>query len=526
MAVFVALSALWLVGGAEAHMYFSFPADNNPGAGEVDVHTTFALNPPNADESGEDAAAYEIEGWVVSSPNPQAATPATFTFTDHSRRSRISVPGSATSVFLTSADYKNDELYEGTSYHQEFACYSKAFVNLEKGGFSARTFLRSGLEIVPIGDLADVAPSSRIKAQILKDGLPLAGVDVYVTQEGAPFTDLHDEVTAIRARRTDDEGIVEFVMPSAGGKTYIYAMYLDSRTTSTGFYGMMSSLSFEMSAPSSANATDLLARPGDRETNMEFVGAGTMAPLRDNLFMLGALDLASEPAGAIRGVRGKSGQVGDLGAAFFIPMDVTGAKNADGVSFKGATGTEQRVNFSKDLLGEETFDKMAAFLREVRAQKGDNPQYENTERGEFYVAPTPKEFLERFGMTVMGSFSGGEAVDVSDILQLGIELAEADFEAGNIYGLLGGMFVDSEPVDGVAGYDVTEMFVGPEAHYRFVIICDGVYDNDLDFAYWVVRDQRDPKSGQGGGGCDAGFGAAALGLAAGAAASRKKRGRG
>jgi hypothetical protein len=507
--VFVVFFVLFGAMGADAHMYFSFPADGSLGAGEVDVDTTFALDPPNSDESGEGALKYDIAGSVFSSNNPLTAVPVSFTFTDNSRRSRISVPGSATSVFVTSADYANDELYEGVTYHQEFTCYSKAFINLDKNGFSMEAFLPSGLEIVPLRDLADVAPSTEVGVKILKDGQPLAGVSVYVTQEGAPFTDLNGEITAVRAKQTGNDGIAVFVMPSSAGKTYFYAMYLDSRTTDTGFYGMMSSLSFEISAPFSADATGLLVRAGDKGANMEFVGANTYAFVRDSLSMTGILDLVSEPAGAILSVSSKAGQIGDLGAAFKVPMDVTGAKNAKGLPIKGVTGTEQRVNFSKDLLGEALFNKMTAFLKNVKAQGDASPQYERTDRGEFYVAPTPKDFLEQFGISIMGSFSGGEARDVGDVLQLGVELTDADFEAGNIYALLGGMFADSDLVEGQYWYDATEMFVGPDPHYRFAILYDGVYDNTLDFSYWVVRSQ---ESGKSGGGCAAGSFAPVLAL--------------
>jgi hypothetical protein len=187
-------------------------------------------------------------------------------------------------------------------------------------------------------------------------------------------------------------------------------------------------------------------------------------------------------------------------------MDVTGAKNASGLPVKGVTGTEQRVNFSRDLLGDATFDKMVSFLRNVKEQGDANRQYEHTERGEFYVAPTPKEFLEPFGISIMGSFSGGEAVDVGGLLQLGIELTDADFEAGNIYGLLGGMFVDSSPVEGKHWYDATEMFVGPDPHYLFAVLYDGAYDNTLDFAYWIVNQE----GSKGSGGCNTGFAALAF----------------
>jgi hypothetical protein len=168
---------------------------------------------------------------------------------------------------------------------------------------------------------------------------------------------------------------------------------------------------------------------------------------------------------------------------------------------KGVTGTEQRVNFSRELVGDAAFDGMVAFLKNVKEERDENPQYELAERGEFYVAPTPKDFLGQFGISVMGSFSGGEARDVGGILQLGVELNDADFEAGNIYGLLGGMFADSGPVDGADWYDATEMFVGPDAHYRFAIVYDGAYDNKLDFAYWAVRED---EGDSGSGGCSAG----------------------
>jgi uncharacterized GH25 family protein len=43
----------------------------------------------------------------------------------------------------------------------------------------------SGLEIVPVNDLADVSPSGEVKVKILKDGQPLAGADVCLTQAAA-----------------------------------------------------------------------------------------------------------------------------------------------------------------------------------------------------------------------------------------------------------------------------------------------------------------------------------------------------
>jgi hypothetical protein len=75
---------------------------------------------------------------VFSSSNPETAVPVSLTFTGTARQSRISVPGAA-AAFVTSADYANDELYEGVAYHQEFACYSKAFIDLAKDGFARRT---------------------------------------------------------------------------------------------------------------------------------------------------------------------------------------------------------------------------------------------------------------------------------------------------------------------------------------------------------------------------------------------------
>jgi hypothetical protein len=167
-AMSVMFFALFFAEGADAHMYFSFPSDSNPGAGDIYVDTAFAVDPPNADESGQGALKYDIEGSVYSSGNPEAAVPVSFTFTDNARRSPISVPGAATSVFVTSADYANDEPYEGVTFHLEFACYSKAFINLDSNGFSTRTFMRSGLEIVPLSDLAEVLPSSEVEVKILK----------------------------------------------------------------------------------------------------------------------------------------------------------------------------------------------------------------------------------------------------------------------------------------------------------------------------------------------------------------------
>jgi Synergist-CTERM protein sorting domain-containing protein len=536
----IVLCLILSVASADAHMYFSFPSDDKPGAGATYVYTTFALNPPNADESGYGAIKYEITGGVIS-PSTQLV-PASFAFSDSktgkeysgaeleeaaedavdSRKSRVSVKGGETSAFITNAEYANDEVYEGTTYHQEFTCRSKAFINLTGDGFSTRTLLTSGLEIIPLSDLADVTPSSKLKLKVLLDGSPLAGVGVCVTHEGAPFTDLNDEITAIRLKQTGSDGTVEFTMPSVGGKTYIYAMHLDSRTTETGFYGAMSSLSFNISASFSANATDLLVRAGQKGTNMDFVGANTMSSLRDYLSLLGILDLVSEPTGSISLVSGRPGQLGDIGAAFSVRMDVSGARNADGSELKGTSGTEQRINLSREILGERTFNEMLDFLREVHSEKENNPQYEMAERGEFYVAPTPGDFLERFGLTVMGSFSGGDPVDVSGILQLGIELNESDFEAGNIYGLLGGMFADSGPVGGSYWLDVSEMF-GVE-HYLFAIIYDGVSDNNLDFAYWVVRAEDTVEEGSGGsGGCASGtFALAVIALAA-VSAIRKRR---
>jgi uncharacterized GH25 family protein len=269
--------------GAEAHMYFSFPSNHNPGAGMVAIDTTFALSPPIADESGDSALKYVLEGWTASSGSLSVRTPAAFEYTGDSRRSLVSVPGDEASVFVTSADYANDEVYEGVTYHQEFTLYSKAFINLGLGGgeFSKEAFfafLPSGLEIVPLTDLAGVSPSSEVRVKVLKDGVPLPDADVYVTQEGAPFTDLNGEITALRKRRTGSDGTAAFVMPSCSGGTYFYAMYLDPRTTDTAFYGMMSSLSFEISAPFGAGATELLTRPGGRGTNMEFVGPTRTPP--------------------------------------------------------------------------------------------------------------------------------------------------------------------------------------------------------------------------------------------------------
>lgn len=404
---------------SDAHMYFSFPSNSKP-SGQVDVYTTFSLQPPVPNEAGYGTTVYDIVGRVVTPsgttsvtdfPFSDSATGKTYTSADlaamgeeeaekavDSGKSRISVTGSGASVFLTEADYVNDEIFEGTTYHQDFVCGSKVFLNLAADGAPTKSYLSSGLELVPLDDLASVAPASSLRVRALLNGTPLAGLDIYVSYEGCPMNpDLHGEVAAMRAVKTGADGTAALITSSRPGNAYLFAMYLDESSNATNFSGNMASLSFEMTAEEAeVDISGLLFSGGGNRANLG-TPIMTYAPvvdyIRTSLGMVWANDLVSAPRGTSAYVTGMEGQLAGegTGATFSIPMDITGA------SVKGVIGTEQTVVLTKDMLGQAKFDRMVSFLKEAR--QSDPGRFLEDEVGNVFYCPYTRRKISSAGST-------------------------------------------------------------------------------------------------------------------------------
>lgn len=530
---------------SDAHMYFSFP-DNSKPSGQVDVYTTFSLRPPVPDEAGYGTSVYDIAGRVVTPsgttgvtdfPFSDSATGKTYTGEElaamgeeaaekavDSRKSRISVTGGGTSVFLTEADYVNDEVFEGTTYHQDFICGSKVFLNLTADGASTKTYLSSGLELIPLDDLASVAPATQLRVRALLNGAPLAGLDIYVGYEGCPMNpDLHGEVAAMRAVKTGADGTAVLITPSRPGNTYLFAMYLDEKTTATNFSGNMASLSFEMTgAEAEVDISSLLFAAGNNRADL---GAPIMlyAPvvdyIRTSLGMVWANDLISAPRGASAYVTGMEGQLSGegTGATFSIPMDISGA------SVKGAIGTEQTVALTADMLGQAKFDRMVSFLKEAR--QSDPGRFLEDEAGNVFYCPyTAKDFLGRFDIYVMGKFSHGATIDIGDSFMLGALYKESDFNDGKLFITYGTLYADSATIGGSHAADLTAA-LDPDGITKVPLLYDGVQDGKLEMTYWLAG-QKSAGGGSGGSsGCSAGIPAAAIALLAalGIAGNKKRK---
>lgn len=527
---------LFCAAPSDAHMYFSFPSDSEK-AGQVDIYTAFALDPPAADESGYGVIKYDIKGRLVGPsgttnvtnfPFSDSATGRTYTDAElaamgeaaesavDSRKSTVAVQGGGTSVFLTESDYENDELYEGTTYHQEFICASKAFLNLTADGASTKTYLTSGLELVPVDDLAGLAPVSGMRVKALLDGAPVAGLGIYLSYEGCPQNpELHGEVAAMRVATTGSDGIATLRMPSRGGNTYLFAMNLGAASTGTNFVGQMASLSFVLPPGDDIemDVSDALFR-----SNVAGLGTPIYVDAESNNFLLSqfgivwANDLMSQPAGTSSFVSGKSGQLpgSGTGATFRFPMDIAGAR------VKGAIGTEQNLELTPDIVGQSTFDDMVAFLRSSRASKPD--RFITGEGMTFYVPYTAGDFLGEFGISVMARFADGTERDVSDNYMMGVVYDESMFADGRIYIVYGTLFVDSVSDNGSYVTDLTPYF-DPSDFAKMPLLHDGAADNTIEIAYWLAREEN--ASG-GSSGCNAGlplvilaFAAMGMGLVAG-----------
>ena len=529
--------ALFCATPSDAHMYFSFPADSNK-TGQIDIYTTLSLAPPTPDESGYGAIQYDIGGTLIGPsgaktsvtdfPFSDSATGRTYTNDElaalgegaaeavDSRKSTVTVSAGGTSVFLTESTFVEEEEYMGTTFVLDFDCTSKAFLNLTADGASAKTYLSSGLELVPMDDLASLSPVSSLRVKALLDGVPVAGLGIYVSYEGCPLnTVLHDEVAAMRVGTTGSDGIATLLMPSRPGSTYLFAMNLGAESTQTDYIGQMASLSFVMPAGDmELDVSDVLFR-----SNGAGLGTPIYADATVNDFLLSSFgivwanDLMSQSAGTSSFVAGISGQLEgeETGAMFRLPMDIEGA------GVKGAIGTEQEVELTPDILGQGTFDEMVAFLKDARANKPD--RFLQDEAGtSFYCPFVAGDFFGEFGISVMARFAGGTVRDVSDNFMLGVVYDESLFTSGSIYIVYGTLYVDSASDNGSYATDLTPYF-DPTGFTKVPLLHDGAADNVLEMTYWLAGET---SSGSGSSGCSAGlplfalvFAAAGVGLARG-----------
>ena len=525
---------------SDAHMYFSFPADSDA-TGRVDIYTAFALDPPAPDESGYGAIRYDISGRLVGPSGAETAV-ADFTYCNSktgkayteeqlaamgdgaasavdSRRSTVSVSGSGTSVFLTKSTFVEEEPYGDITFLLDFDCTSKAFLNLTADGASTKAYFSGGLELVPMNDLASVTPVTNLRVKALLDGAPVPGLGIYVSYEGCPQNpELHSEVAAMRIGTTGSDGIAALLMPSNPGNVYLFAMNLGAESTQTNYAGQMASLSFVM--PEGGDELDVSG------VIFRSNGAGLGAPIYAvadiNSFLLStfgivwANDLMTQPAGTSSFVEGMGGQLdgGETGAAFRLPMDITGA------SVKGAIGTEQEVELTAEILGQNTFDDMVAFLKNARANEAERFMQDEAGRS-FYCPFAAGDFFGEFGISVMARFANSTVRDVSDSFMLGVVYDESLFAGGRICIVYGTLYIDSASDNGSYVTDLTPYF-DPSGFSKVPLLHDGAADGTIEMTYWLASEES--YSG-GSSGCSAGvpISAPAFALAGLAIAAKKKR---
>jgi Synergist-CTERM protein sorting domain-containing protein len=205
---------------------------------------------------------------------------------------------------------------------------------------------------------------------------------------------------------------------------------------------------------------------------------------------------------------GQSGQlVGEgTGATFKIPLD----RPREGIG--GLTGLEQFLGLTAEILGEETYNDIVAFLKEENENSPDKFMDFGPVYGKWYLPYTAKAFFDHFGLAVMGKFSDDYAADIGDDFQLGVIYDEEQFAGGTVSIMYGTMIMDSSPKDGAYWKEIT-----PEGYpVKVSLLYDGKSDDEIKFSYWLAQK---PESS----GCNAGFGTAGLALSIALGAILRKR---
>jgi hypothetical protein len=400
----------------------------------------------------------------------------------------------------------------------------KAFLNLTNDGMATKR-LGGGdvLEVVFAEDVpaGGVSEGSVVKFRFYHKGAPLANAPVFAAYAGAPVYTVKEgdadvEVNDYLEKVTDGGGYATFLLDHAAG--WFVGAFVHE--TSGDEYG--GGLIFDVKrgdGEGEGDITEFIIKDGANLADVGFptwVYGDDLDGARDGWGLVNASNLVTAPNGSTSYLSGGERQLpgGATGASINIPLDISR------VGVRGMTGTEQLVELTADVLGADTYDEMAAFLKDECASSPDK-FFEFPGYGAWYVPPTPKIFFDRFGVSIMGKFSNGTAREVGEAFQLGVLYNEEQIGAGSITILYGTMLVDSAPVDGAYWSDVTED-VAPDGNpNRISLIYDGASDDKINFSYWLAR-----KSDGGGGGCSAGAGLWGIfGLMiGGASVSRVRRG--
>ncbi|MDR2523803.1 MAG: extracellular solute-binding protein [Synergistaceae bacterium] len=377
----------------------------------------------------------------------------------------------------------------------------KTFLNLAADGMAAK---RLGGDQVLEVVFAEEVPAdglkegSAVKFRFYHKGLPMKNASVFAAYSGAPSHTVMEsgqevQVNDYLEKITDENGEAVFLLDHAAA-WFVGAFASEGSAEEYG-----GGLMFKVSeGEEEGDLTDFIIKKGANLAGIGFptwVKGDFLDMVRDEWGLVNASNLVTAPNGSTGFLTGQRGQLSgaETGAAISIPLDVTRS------GLKGMTGTEQALTLTADILGQGTYDRMAAFLKEERTNSPEK-FFDFSGYGTWYVPYTPKLFFDGFGIVLLGKFSDGAVLNVGDNFQLGILYDEAQFDAGSIVILYGTMLVDSAPVDGAYWQDVTDI-VSPENPNKMALVYDGADDGAIDFSYWLAA--RGENSG---GGCSTGMG--------------------
>jgi hypothetical protein len=438
---------------------------------------------------------------------------------------RFQVTGSGTIVVHGSFRGTMDLSKFGGSGESTSISHVKTFLNLTGDGIATE---RLGGDDVLEAVFSEEVPSGGIKEgsavefKFYHKGQPLRNAPVFAAYIGAPSYsamegDSEVELNDYLEKTTDENGAAVFLLDHAGG--WFVGAFVDEGKNPEYGGGLMFEAAEAEGEDYEGDLTDFLIGEGDNRAGLGFVswvGGPYVDLIRERWGYVNASNLVTVPRGSTSFLTGQPGQLpGDeTGTSVHIPMDVIRS------DLKGITGTEQMVALTPDILGKADYDAMVAFLKEERSNSPEK-FFDFSGYGTWYVPYTPKLFFDNFGVAVMGRFSDGSVLDISDYYQIGVLYDEESFDAGSIGILYGTVVVDSAPVSGSYWLDATDFFFPEGSPNKFALIYDGKADNQIAFSYWLAK-KSEPGSGGGGGGCDAGaLGGAAVLLLLAAKARRR-----
>ena len=368
----------------------------------------------------------------------------------------------------------------------------KTFLNLTRDGVATKRFGGDDvLEVVFAEDVpADgVQVGDTVRFTFYLNGSPLANESVFASYAGAPQHTIkegesdvdinYDYLTA----KTDANGVAAFTFDQAQG------WFVGAMGTWTSSYG--GGVMFPVSGPDGIEGSiaDAIIEPGKNEAGISFpiwTGGSQVDLVSETWGLVAANSLISEPKGTTGFLSGEEEQLPGVGtgAKISIPMDVTLPGK------KGLIGFGQMLFLTPDMLGKETFDTMAAFLKNQHAAFQGGGSLENAMFGEeegyvYYIPYTPKVLFDRVGLAIMTRFSDGEVRDMTGDFMLGVMYDENTMDYG-IAISCGGMAADSAPVGGSYSIDGTNTLFPQDAPGKWAFIYDGKADGKIEISYWLV----------------------------------------